>query len=420
MVNTSTALTPTHTHSARAGINLDYSVVPEFGNTTPEIQARLDEIVSGFDMMNPEMATTFGDHCLSERNRVADAIAKIDPADLFEFIRQPLQAAVDYINPENLQALSLKAQLVMGQGVEIAKRNKGLLAATAVGTLFSAVPAIVAGGGMIAAREAFNSWKKRDEPPSSEQIRAEIRANLAEFQPMVRNLELAQQQIPGKRDDVNRLGQENIAGLLEVALYISAGREILKRVNQQVEQSGETQTRDILSMTAQNLTGQMGVMDASRYQGIQDVTTLTVLSSALFNAKKELERALTSEVGTYRRSLRTQETALSIHSVTGLTRNLRERVQEGTRAAFDLAVRANQDALAGQANSPEALKGYLDNMAHMRETLSTIRASLESVGVVRGQLTAQLEGEIQGLVGEQVEIARLATNQNAPQLKIAG
>ncbi len=398
-------------------IQFDFRSIPVFGKTTPEIQTELDTIVAAFDKNNPESGIVFGENCLKERNEIAQRMFDEQIADQTAFIREPLQKMLDFISLENMQEMGTNVARVIGQGVGVAKRNPSIiLGAAALSTL--SIPAALLGGGIaLTLKEKAAAMKRKDSPPSADELAQQIQANMAAFKPMIRNLEIAKTQIQLKRSNINNLGRHNLIGAMNVTLHIAAGREILRQLNEEdipaTDNTGDWAQKDSYEKNALGLASKLSILENARHMAITDMGILATLSHALSQTETDVASVINHEAKNYMSNLATQGEALESYRMTGLVKKFRENSEKGTAQAIQLAKLASDSAAAGRVDSPERLQATLENIQKMRTVLSTTLNNIPALEAKQNQLKLQIDQNISGLIDDQIKLTKYqAANNN--------
>jgi hypothetical protein len=419
----------TATYSAESGGDSKmFRDIPDYQSASPEIRVELDKIIAKFNKHDPEAGLKFADDVLNLRNEVAEKIIEAQSADRFSFIRAPMQEAVGFLREGGFHNLLDKVSNVVSKGGAIARRNPLLLAGAAGLSLISMPVALVAGATAIGIKEKARQLKQRGEPKSVEELEAEIREGISGFAPMVRNLEMAKMQIPIVRTETNALGNANLKIVADLPLYISAGREILRQLQQedipQAEKEGNVDDVRAFSTNSQNLHQKLAILTMSRIGAIRDVTVLANLVQTFSDLEMTITSIVSHEANSHRANLALQGTGLEALRLGKLAEEFRQMTEGGAENAIAAANRARELAASTRVDSPERLRVLATQMGTMLNQLQEGMKAIPLRTAQQLQLQRQVEEAAGKVVDAQVNYARMVvangqTSLPAPQTQSA-
>jgi hypothetical protein len=399
--------------------------IPDYRTASAKLRAAIDglpgvrpimETLTAGGIPDVNAALTFGDEAQTERGRVSEEILAAQEGDSFDFLRDPMEKAAGFMDNFDLDGIGAKLGSMARQGTAIAKRNPFLLAGAAATAFVSLPVALVAGGTAIALKEKAHAMRERGKPETAEQLEEKLRQGMADFKPMIRNLEAARERIPALRKNTQNLGAANIDSLAKTTLYISAGREIIRRIAEEIipEQAtqGMADDAETLRTFSRYMEQKLAVLDQARNGSILDVMKMANLIQAIDDNDINLQSILTQEIHQHRSTMAANGMAVDALRMSRLINHFRERTEKDATRAIQATQTARELAASSQINSPERLQATLDNMNQMRTMLEKSIKALPAANQAKESLQKQLTVAAGQVIDAQVKYARQAANSN--------
>lgn len=388
--------------------------VPDYRTATPEVQEILDTMIAELNPQDIETAVTFGNDAQAQRRAVAERIFEAYGADQFSFIRDPLEKTLEAIQGIDLEDISNRIGQMTQKGVKVAGRNKMALGLTFLGAAVVGPLALIPGAAAIGLNETARNLKDkankmRRGPKTLEEIETELRDGLAQFKPMVQELEATRTKIPAIRQNVMDLGRANLESLTQTTLRIAAGQEALRRFGATAKQlnddSNESEAR-ALTVFSENLGQKLAIHEQARAHAIMDITKLGDLVQATNDNDLAIESILTHEIGSHRASLAANAVVADTLRTSRIINNFRTATEQSARQAMQAADMARTVAASNRVDSPERLQALVENLKDVQKLLSTRLESLPAIGSRKETLRNEINTAIGTLVNTQAESAK--------------
>jgi uncharacterized protein YaaN involved in tellurite resistance len=268
-----------------------YQNIPQYAEADTATRQKMDELIATIDPENIHSIMRFGNEPLERLSEISDRLIAVQEASNV-FVREFTDTAssLSLLDPSSL--VEKTGQLV-NKGTQVALRNKwavgaGLAALFTVGPL-AAVGALGAGKAIQVAKE-----QKKDK---TQKLADELGESLLKARAIEGRLRDAKEKIPAVMDDVQTLGRARLQAFSALNLYIGAGQEGLRRLDEDVLPAAKTEADSNVDVSErlENLIFSRGLLD-TRLTDLVSSRTVSFTSAATLMAVKKLLPTLLSKI----------------------------------------------------------------------------------------------------------------------------
>ena len=363
-------------------INLDG--VPDYATTDDETRALMDELMATIDPYNINTVIQFGREPLERLGDVADQVMRRSDADNAVFgSLDTLQGQLESID---IGELAAKAANLGAKGASWVIKNPGT-------ALVSAASSTVLGPlALVGVPFAKHSLDKAKAKRQGGDVADELRKSVAKSQEVIGSLETARVQIPRAIESLDELGRARLVAYKDVSLYIGAGVERLRRLNDEElpamrEAANGNYEAEInlqtLSMSSDMLGQRVNDMLASRLVSQATMATLVRLRGVFSVAAGKVESHMTLSVPQWRAQMAESGVVLAAHKVTQAINQADEfgtrLLTQGAKVA-DRTKRMMDDSARSGTYNTERVIGVLTSMA------SSLQDDVRQIGTRRSDL----------------------------------
>ncbi len=201
--------------------------IPDYDTATPDVKARMDEIIAAFNPYDVNSAIEYGNAAVKKNSGVVEDILK-KSQETGTFVKE-IEDLPDMLDALDLGSLASRAAKIAKKGAGVIAKNPGKAAAT-VGALafLGPVYALATAAGAYGASKIKGKIKPEDQ---LEQLEQDLRDSVVETAKIVDQLSTFQGKLPEMQTDIQRLARVRIEAHGDLGVYVGAGREILRRLD---------------------------------------------------------------------------------------------------------------------------------------------------------------------------------------------
>lgn len=391
-----------------------YNDIPDYTTCDDKTRAVLDEIIETVDPYNPEDMGAFGDETLANLQDVTDRIITAMMNEEHGAFREPMKECVDDLKDVDLETLQEQVGRVMSATANTVKDNKGATALAVTGLLTGQFWLTLASGGTAAGKqylkkhgvEVKESIQERklvrtDQSNSMEAIEDRLRSALMKSNEHIRKLQFAQKKAPELVSRINEMARANRDAYYGTTLYIGAGREIARRIGEELlpqarsefeqTRSFDAQTKiDTLAESTDALDHKLQILEQARTESVLSTQNLADMKTAINDNRHSLQSLLTSEVPQWKRTLATAGMAVETYRTTSVTEAFRDHLERVTDDSVRAAKHAMDAAEKGRIGDPERVQRVIERTIAFRAALETRHEALEQMSEVVNERRQQL------------------------------
>lgn len=385
--------------------------VPNYNDVTPEQRVVMDQIMATIDPYNINTIIAFGREPLEKLAGVAAEVMRRSDTDSAMF--GTLDALQDRMGSMDIGELAAKAADLGARGAGWVMKNPGtalvsLGASTVLGPL-----ALV---GVPFAKGKLDEMKTKREGGD---VADQLRKTIAQSQEVISELERARHTIPLAIESLDQLGKARATAYGEVSIFIGAGMERLRRLQQEEipamadKASTSADYDDSLNLEALNtaadmLSGRINDMLASRLVSQATMATLMRLKGVFATAAGKVESHMTLSVPQWQAQMAESGVVLAGYKVAKAIKQADEfgnrvlvqgaQVSQRTHALMDQSSRTgtydSQRVIGVLTSMAQQLQDDARLIGSRRGELERDRKALSDASAAfRDKVTAMAEGQ---------------------------
>jgi uncharacterized protein YaaN involved in tellurite resistance len=314
---------PVHTNGQKSGgdsAEQEFFVdIPEYATADKTLQKRMDALMKTIDPEDINTVIMFGNKPLEEMAKLSDRLIEVqERSNLFVREFNDVAEGMGAIDPA---AILAKTGQFATKGFNLVNKNKkeALGAVAGLMTLGPLGALLGAAGGHV--------WKRGTEKKDPlQKVVDELSQSLLTSREMEGRLRDAKARIPAVITDVQKLGRARLEAFSELALYIGAGREYLRRMDEEiipeaVRKSEETrryedsETVDALVNARNQLDSTLTDLAASRAVSFNAAATLKAMNQFLPALMGKINGHLTKSLPQWKDQIAQGGLALDVYSM---------------------------------------------------------------------------------------------------------
>lgn len=353
--------------------------IPLYADTEGTMRAKVDEMMQTINPFDYSTAMEFGLEPAQRLQEVAESV--IQSQDSYEEILEAVQESFGKITEVDLSgvvgrtmAAATKAgKDITSKAAKFAWRNPFTTAGAVLAAPLTAGASLLALPGKHLANkvtgkggEGKKSAEEKQNNKDYKEAVAEIKECELKTKEIIASLKQAQKIIPGAIEDLQVLGETRAEIYDETALYICAGTEALRRIQEEIapqvqaetnaNPSGENQMKvDNLRVTAETLENTLMDMDVQRTNSKTTFITLQRSVDMFVAINRKIQYHLTRSVPSWINALaeaRIQLTAFSVAAATTTADNHDSNIQEQTILLHGKTSKVARKSLECGTNDP--------------------------------------------------------------------
>jgi|GEM_PF-2875439 len=391
--------------------------IPDYATATGEVLAQMDARIASIDFVTPQMeqALSFGQSSLAVWSTLSEELNVKMRAESGAFGQ--MKDAVTALQAIDTESMVDHAEMLLNKGAQVVKQGGKFIMAhkagfvtggVALATGFGAPLALLMGAGtglVVKTAEAVKSCglkglfgKKANggdlhqlTDAEKDQLVIDIETSAHEgvlnIKKARRELANAAAKIPAELRDIEQMARANAQVFSDTALDIGAGREILRRVRDEVIpaiENDDTLGPLEVQMRTREWNEWAAIFDKTllhleicRNEALNDTATvLTDMRDTLLQTKETIESNLGRQVASQDKSLTLALKAVRIYKQSSLVAQFDKSVEQAQKNALIMTELAQQAAEAARFDSPEKLNALALRMEEARiriENKETLR-----------------------------------------------
>lgn len=301
---------------------------PDYATASESMRARMDELIATIDPYDLNTIVAYGKEPLEDLAQVAERIMQASRED--SSFMEAMDQVQDQLGGIEFGNIGDKISALAGKGVEAAKKRPGTTVLTGAATLgaLALMPLLAPAAllGIPAAQKWRETQKLKADKDGWEasQIADELRKQMSLSDEVIGSLEDAGVHIPKIIEDINDLGRARVKAYREVSIYIGAGKEMQRRMEEAIAgKDGEdlsveesTNLEDFrmgYDMLQQRLTD----IIAGRAVSLFTVATLSNLKQIFAQANLKIQGHLGTSVPQWKAQMAEAGTLLQAYKIAG-------------------------------------------------------------------------------------------------------
>lgn len=390
MVDTEAHDDPSNDNDANAEMSDEQAElfgIPNYLTTDDETRAIMDEHIAGIDPYDLQSIIHLG---REEMQRLANVAREVTDkyADDSNPILESLNDAEVSLGSLDLSGLTSKVAGYGKRGIGWAFKNPGTAVVTGVGTLLAGPAALAIPG----AKAAYDYAQKRSKGPD---LSDALRASVQKTDETVIQIMKALEDIPNAIEDLDALGRSRIESYRQVSIIIGAGREVIRRIDEEMipalEKKLEKNPSDFdsqdslerLNMGREALASHVVSMMGSRAVSQSTAVGLMQLRRVFFSAATKLGNHLHTSVPQWEAQRAEAGIALFADKV---AKTSDEADKRGTEM-LQLSARLNKET--GEMMRKSMSKGSYDTgkvIAVLEAQTAELRNNIKAISSQRGDM----------------------------------
>jgi len=355
--------------------------IPVYSKVSKAEQADLDTRIATLETQDPDSATFFGKDSMAAGSEVTQKIYDLMSNEENGVFRKVQEQMLDTIKGMDLELLQEGLDGFMREGGKVVKHNKGTMALTMGAMLMGQFWVAAATGGVGAAKEYVR--RKREVTTlqnSPEVIEERIRECVHGLSAQFRECEKAAQHAPRIMERMNAMAHANRDIFVQVIKDVAAGREKLRRVEEEeipaLEQKATEEPSFENSEALENarkfhcnLERKLKLLEVSMAGSIEGTATLALAKKATEGALTEINSIMVHESQQLQRAVVTAGLSLDTYRTTRVVNAFRDKVGQLQDDTVKITLLARNAAEDGRFDNPERLKKIVQQTQDFRVLL---------------------------------------------------